>query len=354
MSKILRIPPFVPMSVPDFQKKNATIKAFAEDFRVDEMGPEDSDERGPHVRFRIEKKNLTTEEVLFQIARELGIDKDAIGVGGLKDKQAVTTQYLTVSHELEPRLPAIEHEGLRILEVCGRARKLKRGHTEGNSFSILLRGTQAEDEPALGQALQYLADHGIPNAYGTQRFGHEMSTWEMGRRLLLEGEDALSDVPRQKKRFMRRLALNAVQSGVFNTWLLERQRDGLLSTVLQGDVLWVERLGTPQLALDPLAEQKRLESFKVSLTGPMFGVKMRAAVGKASSREKSLLGQYGLVLQQFAPFVKIAPGSRRPALIYPKEVRTDFEPNGVRLAFTLPPGAYATVVLEALVKTTKV
>ena len=129
----------------------------------------------------------------------------------------------------------------------------------------------AEDEPSLAKALNHLAEHGIPNAYGAQRFGHQMSTWELGRKLLLEGEDALADIPRQKKRFMRRLAINAVQSGVFNTWLLERQRDGLLSTVLQGDVLWVERLGTPQLALDPAAEQQRLDARKVSLTGRCLG-----------------------------------------------------------------------------------
>ena len=349
MSETLKIPPFVPVSVPGFEKKQAEIKAFAEDFRVDEVGPEHSDDAGPHIRFRIEKRQLTTEEVLFHIAKELGIDKESIGVGGLKDKQAVTTQYLTVKHELEPRLADIESEGLRVLEVCGRARKLKRGHLGGNAFSILLRGTVAEEEPSLAEALHHLAEHGIPNAYGAQRFGHQMSTWELGRKLLVEGEDALADIPRQKKRFMRRLAINAVQSGVFNTWLLERQRDGLLSTVLQGDVLWVERLGTPQLALDPRAEQQRLEAAKVSLTGPMFGVKMRAAVGKAALREKSLLGQYGFALQQFSPFVKIAPGSRRPALIYPKEIGTAVEPDGVRLSFKLPPGAYATVVLNALV-----
>jgi tRNA pseudouridine13 synthase len=354
MSEILNIPPFVPVSVPGFDKKHAEIKAFAEDFCVDEIGPEEGDDTGPHIRFRIEKRGLTTEEVLFHIAKELGIDKEAIGVGGLKDKQAVTTQYLTVSHELEPRLDALEYEGLRVLEVCGRSRKLKRGHLGGNAFSILLRGTQAEDADSLLKALSYLATEGIPNAYGPQRFGHQMSTWEMGHKLLLEGEQALADLPRQKKRFMRRLAINAVQSGIFNTWLLERQRDELLSTVLQGDVLWVERLGTPQLALDPAAEQKRLESFKVSLTGPMFGVKMRAAVGKASTREKLLLGQYGLKLQHFAPFAKIAPGSRRPALIYPKKVGAKFEPDGVRVSFELPPGAYATVVLDALVQSSKI
>ena len=65
---------FVPVSVPGFDKKHAEIKAFAEDFCVDEIGPEEGDDTGPHIRFRIEKRGLTTEEVLFHIAKELGID----------------------------------------------------------------------------------------------------------------------------------------------------------------------------------------------------------------------------------------------------------------------------------------
>ena len=172
----------------------------------------------------------------------------------------------------------------------------------------------------------------------------------MGKSLLEKGEEALANLPRQQKRFMRRLALNAVQSSLFNAWLIDRQADNLLQTLIHGDVIWVERLGTAQLVLDPEAEQKRLEGGKVSLTGPMFGIKMRAAVGKASPREKAILAKSGFTLEQFAAFSKVAPGSRRPALIYPTQVSSEIEAEGVRVAFTLPSGAYATVVLDALVQ----
>ena len=172
----------------------------------------------------------------------------------------------------------------------------------------------------------------------------------MGKSLLEKGEEALANLPRQQKRFMRRLALNAVQSSLFNAWLIDRQADNLLQTLIHGDVIWVERLGTAQLVLDPEAEQKRLEGGMVSLTGPMFGIKMRAAVGKASPREKAILAKSGFTLEQFAAFSKVAPGSRRPALIYPTQVSSEIEAEGVRVAFTLPSGAYATVVLDALVQ----
>lgn len=350
MSETIQNPPLVSTKIPGFEKAQAQIKSCPEDFLVDELPRESRSEDRSHVRFRVEKRGLTTEEALFGIAKTLGIDKESMGAAGLKDKQAVTTQYLSVANKYENALQDIQIEGLKLLEVCGYGPKLRRGELEGNTFSILLRGVSAGDQQSLCDALSYLETNGVPNAYGAQRFGHQWSTWEMGKSLLEDGEQALDNLPRQQKRFMRRLALNAVQSGLFNAWLMKRQEDNLLQTLIHGDVIWVERLGTAQLVLDPEAEQKRLEAGKVSLTGPMFGIKMRAAVGKASPREKSILTECGFTLKQFAEFSKVAPGSRRPAVIYPKQVSSQIEPDGVRVAFTLPSGAYATVVLDGLVQ----
>jgi tRNA pseudouridine13 synthase len=350
MSETMQNPPLVSTKIPGFEKPQAQVKSCPEDFLVDELPRESRSDDRSHMRFRVEKRGLTTEEALFSIAKTLGIDKESIGSAGLKDKQAVTTQYLSVPHRYENALPEIEIEGLKLLEVCGHGPKLKRGELDGNVFSIFLRGVDADTQKSLCDALSYLETNGVPNAYGAQRFGHQWSTWEMGKLLLEDGEEALANLPRQQKRFMRRLALNAVQSGIFNAWLMQRQEDNLLQTLIYGDVIWVERLGTAQLVLDPEAEQKRLEAGKVSLTGPMFGIKMRAAVGKASPREKSILAQSGFTLKQFAAFSKVAPGSRRSAVIYPKQVSCQIESEGVRVAFTLPSGAYATVVLDALVQ----
>jgi len=349
MSETMEFPPLVAAAIPDFTKPVATIKSCPEDFRVDELPREESSDGGPHIKFRLEKRGLTTEEALVDVARTLGIDKEAIGAAGLKDKQAVTTQYLSVPLACEAALHEIEGERIKLLEVCGTSRKLRRGELSGNAFSILLRSVGTDSEQGLREALSYLESHGVPNAYGPQRFGHQWSTWQMGKSLLEHGEQALADLPRQKKRFMRRLAMNALQAGIFNAWLAQRQKDELLQTILHGDVIWVERLGIAQLALDPENEQKRCDAGKVFLTGPMFGVKMRAAVGKASAREKAVLADCGFTLQQFAPFVKVAPGSRRPAMIYPKQVKVVPEQAGLRVEFVLPAGAYATVVLDALV-----
>ena len=350
MSETMQHPPLISTEIPGFEKTRAQIKSCPEDFLVNELPRERRSDEGPQIRFRVEKRGLTTEEVLFRIAQILGIDKEAIGCAGLKDKQAVTTQYLSVPRAHASSLSGLAEEGFKVLEVCGHGPKLKRGEIEGNSFSILLRGVDPSAQQGVCDALSYLESHGVPNAYGAQRFGHQWSTWEMGKSLLEKGEEALANLPRQQKRFMRRLALNAVQSSLFNAWLIDRQADNLLQTLIHGDVIWVERLGTAQLVLDPEAEQKRLEAGKVSLTGPMFGIKMRAAVGKASPREKAILAKSGFTLEQFAAFSKVAPGSRRPALIYPTQVSSEIEAEGLRVAFTLPSGAYATVVLDALVQ----
>src|SRR5210317_2146264 len=76
------------------------LKSYAEDFRVDEeLGFEPSGE-GEHLFIQVEKKGLTTSELIDQIADDAGIKARDIGYSGMKDKMAVTRQWLSL------RLPA--------------------------------------------------------------------------------------------------------------------------------------------------------------------------------------------------------------------------------------------------------
>lgn len=337
------------IEIPGFEKIHAEIKSRPEDFRVDELPREGHGSTGDQIRFRIEKCGLTTEEVLVRISEVTGAAKDSIGVAGLKDKQAVTTQFVTMPEKYESKLHHVDSAGLKIIEMCGKSPKLRRGGSAGNAFTILLRGAPNDGKDMVAKALARMGDQGLPNAYGPQRFGNDQSTWALGLKLLLNGDEALSHLPGKKKKFMRRLALNAVQAGIYNRWLQARLDADQLGSLVHGDVIWVQRLGTAQLVLDLEREQARLAEGSVQLTGPLFGIKMRAAVGAAAGLEKETLAHFGLSLSQFAPFAKIAPGSRRHALIYPKACQVTMSTDGLQLNFTLPPGAYATVLLAALV-----
>ena len=75
---------------------------------------------------------------------------------------------------------------------------------------------------------------------------------------------------------------------------------------------------------------------------------MRRAKGDAAARETAVLAAAGLSEDDFARHERLAPGTRRQLRVWPKELTATQEAAGLRLCFTLPPGAYATVRLHEL------
>jgi tRNA pseudouridine13 synthase len=185
----------------------------------------------------------------------------------------------------------------------------------------------------------------MPNYYGPQRFGRGGETVRLGL-ALLRGE---SKPPRNP--FLRKLALSSVQSLLFNDYLGRRLTDGLLRTVLAGDVLGKLPAGGMFVCTDPEIDQVRFDTREVMHAGPIVGRKTFPAAGPAVEREAELLGRAGLTREAFARFGKLLPGTRRHNLVYPEGLAADWVPEGVRLTMTLPAGSYATVLLREVMKT---
>src|SRR5262249_1918765 len=70
----------------------------------------------------------------------------------------------------------------------------------------------------------------------------------------------------------------------------------------------------------------------------------------AATREQATLQEFGLRDNAFAGFGKLALGTRRQNLVYVDDLSAESEADGLRLAFTLPAGSYATVLLRELMK----
>jgi tRNA pseudouridine13 synthase len=82
----------------------------------------------------------------------------------------------------------------------------------------------------------------------------------------------------------------------------------------------------------------------------MFGTKTFRAEGAAAAREAAVLRDHGLSPASFAGFGKLVLGTRRHNLVYLDDLAADWQPDGLRLAFTLPAGSYATVLLREVMK----
>ena len=341
-----------PYLTDDLAGIGGTLKTEPEDFLVEEIPAYEPAGEGEHLFVWIEKRNVSAEGLTRHLARNLDVDSRTIGVAGLKYRVAITRQYVSLPAECESRLAAIETDEIRVLHSGRHTNKLRTGHLRGNSFRILLRDVDSNAAASAKRIHERLVAVGFPNYFGDQRMGRDGETLDLGL-ALLRGERSSRSIPPSRRRFLERLSLSAVQSWLFNQVLAERIRDGLASTVLEGDVLQVTASGGPFVAEDVPVEQRRLDAGEVVVSGPLFGPKMRQPRGVSAEREQRVLEQASLTADHFLRHRKLTPGGRRPLMIRVEGLQIQPEPDGLRFEFTLPSGVYATTLLREFIKPAK-
>jgi tRNA pseudouridine13 synthase len=335
----------IPLLTASLPGVGGRIKVHPEDFEVDEVPSYEPSGEGEHLFLWIEKRSVGPEFLTRMIAQRLGVPVGTIGTAGLKDRHAVTRQWVSVPQEAEPRLKRIDGDGIRVLNVSRHANKLKPGHLRGNRFRILIRDADTRHADDAMRIVEQLQTEGMPNFYGPQRFGRENSTLELGWRCLA------GTASKRIRPFLFKFALSAVQSFLFNDYLSRRMHDGLLRVVLPGDVMLKWPFGGLFVVEDLAQEQKRFDEREIIMGGPMFGSRTFAAGGLAATREQAILQDHQIGPATFARFGKLATGTRRHNLVYLDDLTANWEPDGLRLTFTLPAGSYATVLLHEVMKT---
>jgi len=343
--------PFDPLSPPPLLTAKlpgigGRIKVQPEDFEVEEIPAYEPSGQGDHLYLWVEKRDMGAEYFARQVARRLDVPAGEVGTAGLKDRRAVTRQMVSVPARAEPNLAQLDGEGIRVLRVSRHGNKLRPGHLRGNRFRVLVRDADPAAAGLLPPVVERVRREGLPNYYGPQRFGRGGETVALGL-ALLRGEPAGR---KARSPFLRKLALSAAQSALFNHCLGKRLADGLFRRVLAGDVMMKWPFGGMFVAGDVAREQERFDAREAVHGGPLFGRKTFPAAGEAAEREAATLEEAGLTQETFAGFGKLLQGTRRHNLVYVEDLAAAFEPEGVRLTFTLPAGSYATVLLRELTK----
>ncbi|MDP6943763.1 MAG: tRNA pseudouridine(13) synthase TruD [Myxococcota bacterium] len=320
------------------------LKAAPADFVVEEIPAYEPCDEGPFHYLWIEKEDVAGPRLVKEVARRLELPPGEVGCAGMKDRRAITRQWLSVPARQGRDLtlvngPVGETGRITLLDTRRHSNKLRTGHLKGNRFTIRLPGRDpASDEPTR-RRLAVMEDEGFPNAFGPQRFGRGQS--------VRIGLDALGGRRIRDKRQLR-LGVSAVQSWIFNTWLGERVGDGLVATAIEGDLLRKRDSGGVFFCDDPATDNRRMSAGELIVTGPIPGLKGRRATGAAGEREDDALVAAGLTLESFRSVKRLAPGARRDALAFPQACEIRREEDALLLRFTLAPGCYATVLLELL------
>jgi tRNA pseudouridine13 synthase len=344
-----------PLLTADLPGVGGRVKVVPEDFEVEEIPAYPPSGQGDFLYLWLEKRDMGAEYFVRQIARRLDVPVGEVGTAGLKDRRAVARQMVSVPVRAESRLPRLEGDGIRLLNVSRHGNKLRPGHLHGNRFRILIRDADPASGETIVPILDRLRREGMPNFYGPQRFGRDGETVLLGMALLRrEPPPASPSRVNLRSPFLRKLALSAAQAALFNHVLAKRMADGLLRRVLPGDVMMKWPFGGMFVAEDAAREQARFDAREIVSGGPMSGRKLFAAAGDAAAREAAVLQDAQLTAESFHGFGKLLSGTRRHNLIYLDQLAAAGESDGLRLTFTLPAGCYATVLLRELMKSDSV
>lgn len=403
------------------------LKARPEDFLVEELPLYNPSGEGEHLFMLVEKREMTTLQLRDALSKQFKVKRHAIGHAGQKDKNAITRQVfsLHVPGKAPEDFPSFVHDQASVLWVDMHENKLKRGHLKGNRFSIKVRDVDPLMVRQAKQSLDMLAQQGVPNRFGEQRFGFLKNNHLVGRALILgdaqgvldlilspysdapsnsadarqayvdgrfrNGFELMPKVFKIERNLLRALsndhppekALNAIdptaagffisafQSAVFNQVLNTRIELGTMDRLCVGDLAYVmKNRSVFAITESELGDAEsgtpfdaRMASLELSPSGPLWGTSMERAGNEIDDIECQALALAGvepadLETCEANTNYPMIGGERRPMRIpvIDPEVEGGIDEHGayIRCAFELPKGAFATTVMDEIMKLTSV
>ena len=371
MSDTARLPQ--PITAPILQ---ATYKAHAADFVVNEILQNTFTGEGEHLWLHIQKMGMNTAYLAKLLAEWADISLRDVGYSGLKDRHALTTQWFSLRIPKKQLPPTVfaplnlgNDESVQILAQHWHHKKLGRGAHQANQFIITLRdiqlaGVSVNSEPLsvakqkVTQHLEYMSQMGVPNYFGPQRFGHNGNNIKEALRLFAEPQkDSVKSKPKNKRKRAPKeqhtMALSAARSLIFNEILAARVRDGSWNTGMAGEVFNLNGSGSI-FEIEQMDDElrARVSEGDIHPTAALWGTGNDKVSGAAATLEHDVVQQNAILTQLAAGLIHRDIKAQRRALRLPIEILTWEwqDEQTLILSFNLPTGSFATSVLSALVQ----
>ncbi|MCT7502296.1 tRNA pseudouridine(13) synthase TruD [Aliarcobacter cryaerophilus] len=336
------------------------FKQSKDDFVVNEVPLYEFSNEGEHLILKLRKKDLATWDAIEILGNYLKCSTREFGYAGLKDKNAMTVQHISIHRKYEDALKSFNHENIKILETTYHNNKIKIGHLKGNNFFIRLKRVGLVEKQKIEEAFSKIAVFGMPNYFGFQRFGIDGDNYKKGKQIV---EGTL----KERNRNLKQMFINAYQSYLFNSWLSKRIEISKLIEafepkeiceklnlpldevkrakkqphpfkILTGDLLSHYPFGKIFIIDDLETEsQKFFEKDRVP-TGLLCGKRVKKSEGLAYGIEKDFEVQMS------------EDGARRFAFVFPENLQSNYkeDKNHMELSFYLPKGSYATELIAEI------
>lgn len=303
------------------------IKQKPEDFAVKEITVIEPAKSGNFSYILMKKRNITTMDAIQQIADFLRIDVKHIGFAGIKDKNAVTGQYISVPAGQEKRLEHFKSRNIR-LEFLGKGEKrISLGDLKGNSFEIVVR--DAKEPGKLDRFVNY---------FGEQRFSE--NNIRIGR-AIIKGELEKAAMICRERQVMDHLKRNKRDY----VGALKRLPKKLLTLYVNAyqSYLW-------NLAVKEYLEENKNPDDSISVEILGFGTEfkdenIKNIYEKMMGKEK--INQRDFIVRRMPDLS--SEGDARKVFVEPENLRIEkIDRKTYRLSFFLPKGCYATELIRQM------
>jgi tRNA pseudouridine13 synthase len=319
------------------------LRAEPEDFVVEEelgFAPAGS---GAHLLLKVRKRNANTQWVARELTRLAGCRPADAGFAGLKDRRALAVQWFSVPR---PRT-AVNWRELRtgefeVLEVHEHTRKLPRGALAANRFAVRIRAAEGDGAglaDRLAARLAAVAQRGVPNYFGRQRFGRDGGNLQR-----------LGTAPHRLPPSQRGFVLSAARSVIFNALLAVRVTEGSWERLQAGDLANLDGRGSVfRVDVADAELLERCRRLEIHPTGPLWGEGCPASSGTVLALETQVAARHA---DAAAACARAGMAQERRSLrIAVHELRCEVEAQAVRIHFRLARGCFATAVLAELIAT---
>ncbi len=318
------------------------MKVEPEHFIVKEILGFEFSGHGEHFMVHIRKRGENTKYVVNELAKACGVKSRDVSWAGLKDRHAITEQWISVQlpGKEDPDLTEFvaTHPGVEVLATARHDKKLRPGDLSGNEFELTITNLNAEAD--IESKLVKIRDQGVPNYFGAQRFGR-------GGNNIISARAWGDDEFRVRDKSKRSFYLSAARSWLFNLVLSERIQQGNVTTVLDGDALLYANDERPVVATTE-QHSNDVATGAATLSGPLTGDNALPSEGEAEALELSVIEQEPSLLKVIRD--NRMRHDRRPLLLQPQQMSWTKSDSELVLKFTLPAGSFATAVLRELIQ----
>ncbi len=329
---------------------HGVIKTSVEDFQVTELAPEITfSGSGEHLWLWVRKTDTNTDWAARCLAEACGVSSNQVGYAGLKDRHAITWQWFSVQLPLEhdiDRIQAALPDEIQIEQAQWHNKKLKTGFLKGNHFRISIKAIEG-DKDSVEHNLGSILKQGVPNYFGPQRFGNDLSN-------IAKAKDLFSGRFKTRNKNLKGMLLSTARSHIFNDIIKWRIEHTCWDRVIEGDVMGLSGSKAWFHAHEESPEvlAARLQQGDVHITAALWGEDPVQSTLQCAEMEQSMadaVPEYQAGLKQFR-----AKQDRRPIRLMPENLTWQWpipsDKNELILSFDLPAGSYATAVLREVLQ----